>query len=41
MDTGKARKQLRWRPRHDTRATLQQTVEAYRPDLEAGHDEDA
>ncbi|HEX2086620.1 MAG TPA: NAD-dependent epimerase/dehydratase family protein [Solirubrobacteraceae bacterium] len=39
MDTSKARRQLRWRPRHDTRATLQATVEAYRPDLEAGHDD--
>jgi UDP-glucose 4-epimerase len=39
MDTAKARKQLRWRPRHSTRETLQEVVEAYRPDLEAGHDD--
>jgi nucleoside-diphosphate-sugar epimerase len=39
MDTGKARRQLRWKPRHDTRETLQQTVDAARPDLEAGHDD--
>jgi nucleoside-diphosphate-sugar epimerase len=41
MDTAKARRELRWKPKHDTRATLQQTVEASRADLEAGHDEDA
>ena len=41
MDTAKARRELRWRPKHDTRATLQQTVDASRADLEAGHDEDA
>jgi nucleoside-diphosphate-sugar epimerase len=41
MDTGKARRQLKWKPKHSTRDTLQQVVEAYRPDLEAGHDEDA
>jgi nucleoside-diphosphate-sugar epimerase len=41
MDTGKARRQLKWKPKHSTRETLQQVVEAYRPDLEAGHDEDA
>ena len=35
MDTSKARRQLRWRPRHSTRDTLQQVVEAHRPDLEA------
>ena len=38
MDTARARRQLRWRPRHDTRATLEQTVEASRAGLEAGHD---
>ncbi|HEX8204772.1 MAG TPA: NAD-dependent epimerase/dehydratase family protein [Solirubrobacteraceae bacterium] len=38
MDTAKARKQLGWKPRHSTRDTLQEVVEAYRPDLEAGHD---
>lgn len=35
MDTSKARKQLRWRPKHDARATLQEMVEAVRPDLAA------
>ena len=40
MDTAKARRELRWRPKHDTRETLQQTVDASRADLEAGHDED-
>ena len=39
MSTEKARKKLRWRPKHDTRSTLEQTVEASRADLEAGHDE--
>jgi UDP-glucose 4-epimerase len=33
MDTAKARRELRWRPRHDTLATLRQTVAAA---LEAG-----
>ena len=35
MDTRKVRKELGWRPEHSTRETLQQTVEAHRPDLEA------
>jgi nucleoside-diphosphate-sugar epimerase len=35
MDTSKAKRKLRWRPRHSTRETLQQVVEAHRPDLEA------
>ena len=39
MDTSRARKQLGWKPRHSTRETLQDVVEAYRPDLEAGHDD--
>jgi UDP-glucose 4-epimerase len=30
MDTGKARRQLRWRPRHDTRDTLRESVAAAR-----------
>ncbi|WP_037411279.1 NAD-dependent epimerase/dehydratase family protein [Candidatus Solirubrobacter pratensis] len=30
MDTAKARRQLRWRPRHDTLATLRETVAAAR-----------
>jgi UDP-glucose 4-epimerase len=30
MDTAKARTQLRWRPRHDARSTLRETVEAAR-----------
>jgi len=34
MDTAKARKQLRWRPKHDARETLEQTVAAAREDLE-------
>jgi nucleoside-diphosphate-sugar epimerase len=33
MDTAKARRELRWRPRHDTAATLQMTADAA---LEAG-----
>ena len=36
MSTEKARAQLKWRPKHDTRDTLEQTVEAHRADLEAG-----
>ena len=40
MDTSKARRELRWRPKHDTRETLQETVDAARADLEAGHDEE-
>jgi nucleoside-diphosphate-sugar epimerase len=35
MDTSKARRELRWRPRHDARETLRATVEAARPDLAA------
>jgi UDP-glucose 4-epimerase len=36
MDTGKARRLLRWRPAHDALDTLQATVEAARPGLAAG-----
>ena len=32
MDTGKARRELRWRPRHDARETLRETVAASRED---------
>lgn len=35
MDTRKARRVLRWRPKHDARETLHQTVLAAREDLEA------
>jgi nucleoside-diphosphate-sugar epimerase len=39
MSSERARKELRWRPRHDTRETLRQAVEAARPDFEpAGFD---
>jgi nucleoside-diphosphate-sugar epimerase len=34
MDTAKARRELRWRPRHDARDTLRATVAAAREDLE-------
>jgi UDP-glucose 4-epimerase len=34
MDTAKARKELRWRPRHDALDTLRETVAAAREDLE-------
>jgi nucleoside-diphosphate-sugar epimerase len=34
MDTAKARRLLRWRPRHDARETLRQTVAAARGDLQ-------
>jgi len=34
MSTAKARRDLRWRPRHDARETLHQTVQAARADLE-------
>jgi nucleoside-diphosphate-sugar epimerase len=30
MDTGKARRELRWRPRHDAKETLRETVKAAR-----------
>ena len=30
MDTGKARRELRWRPRHDARGTLRETVDGAR-----------
>ena len=30
MDTAKARRELRWRPRHDARETLQEMVDAAR-----------
>ena len=35
MATEKARKELRWNPKHDSRETLRQTVEAHRPDYQA------
>jgi UDP-glucose 4-epimerase len=35
MDTAKARRELRWRPKYDALETLRQTVEAARPDLSA------
>jgi UDP-glucose 4-epimerase len=35
MDTAKARRVLRWRPRHDARETLHETVVAARADLDA------
>jgi UDP-glucose 4-epimerase len=35
MDTARARKALRWRPKHSTQETLKQTVEGSREDLEA------
>jgi UDP-glucose 4-epimerase len=35
MDTARARRLLRWRPRHDATATLRQTVAAARPELSA------
>jgi nucleoside-diphosphate-sugar epimerase len=35
MDTGRARKALRWRPRFDAPTTLRETVRAARPDLSA------
>ena len=34
MSTAKARRELRWRPRHDARSTLHDTVVAARADLE-------
>ena len=34
MDTAKARRELRWRPQHDARETLRETVAAARDDLE-------
>jgi nucleoside-diphosphate-sugar epimerase len=34
MDTAKARRELRWRPRHDAGETLRATVEAARPSLD-------
>ncbi len=36
MDTTKARRELRWRPKHDARETLRQTVAAAREDLLGG-----
>jgi nucleoside-diphosphate-sugar epimerase len=35
MDTARARRLLRWRPRHDAAATLRATVAAVRPNLSA------
>jgi nucleoside-diphosphate-sugar epimerase len=35
MDTARARRLLRWRPRHDAASTLRATVAAARPDLSA------
>ena len=34
MDTAKARRELRWRPKHDALETLRQTVASARQDLE-------
>ena len=34
METAKARKTLKWKPKHSSRDTLQQTVAAHREDLE-------
>jgi UDP-glucose 4-epimerase len=34
MDTAKARRELRWRPKHDALETLRATVAAAREDLE-------
>ncbi len=36
LDTARARRELRWRPKHDSAETLRQTVAAARADLEAG-----
>jgi nucleoside-diphosphate-sugar epimerase len=35
MDTARARRLLRWRPKHDAASTLRATVAAARPDLSA------
>ncbi len=35
MDTGKARKELKWKPKFTTREALKETVEAARPELQA------
>lgn len=35
MDTTRARRELRWRPEHDARETLRETVAAWRADLDA------
>ncbi len=35
MDTTHARQDLKWKPRHDTRETLNQMVAAHRADVEA------
>jgi nucleoside-diphosphate-sugar epimerase len=36
LDTGKAKRELRWRPKHSSADTLIETVRASRPDLQAG-----
>jgi UDP-glucose 4-epimerase len=36
MDSSKARKKLRWKPKHSSRETLQETVAAHREDLDGG-----
>jgi nucleoside-diphosphate-sugar epimerase len=35
MDTARARRELRWRPKHDAHDTLRETVAAARDDLSA------
>ena len=35
MDTSRARRELKWRPRHDAQETLRETVAAAREDLSA------
>jgi nucleoside-diphosphate-sugar epimerase len=36
LDTAKAKRELRWRPKHSSADTLIETVRASRPDLQAG-----
>jgi UDP-glucose 4-epimerase len=38
LDTARARRELRWRPKHDSAATMRETVAAARADLQAGVD---
>ena len=41
LDTARARRDLRWRPKYDSTETLRATVAAARADLQAGADENA
>jgi hypothetical protein len=40
LDTARAKRELRWRPQHDSAETLRETVVAALADLRAGVEDD-